>query len=107
MSDSLLHLDDSNFEKELKKNKILVVDFWAEWCGPCKIFGPIFEETAKENKDKDVKLAKVNVDEASKTASTYDIMSIPTIAIFKDGKLIKQQAGVMPKPILKKFIESI
>lgn len=101
----MLELTDKNFEEEIQKNKIVVVDFWAEWCGPCRMFAGIFEEFSKENKE--VVCAKVNVDNAPVTSNKYGIRSIPTIMIFKDGKLITQKSGALPKPMLKAFVDSV
>jgi thioredoxin 1 len=81
----------------------VVVDFWAEWCGPCKMIGPSLEEIAEELEGK-VTIAKLNVDENPGVAGTYGIRSIPTLMIFKDGKLATQKVGAAPKGELKKWI---
>lgn len=101
----MLELTDKNFEEETKKNKIVVVDFWAEWCGPCRMFAGIFEEFSKENPD--VVCAKVNVDYSPMTSSKYNIMSIPTIMIFKNGEYVSQKSGILPKQLLKDFVNSV
>jgi len=101
----MLQLTDKNFEEEIKKNKIVVVDFWADWCGPCRMFAGTFEEFSKENTK--VVCVKVNVDQAPITSGKYNIMSIPTIMIFKDGQPTTQKTGALPKPILKAFVDSI
>ncbi len=89
-----MQFTDQNFEAEvLKSDKPVLVDFWAVWCGPCQMMGPIIEELAKEVGDK-YKVGKLNVDENRETASKYGIMSIPTLIIFKDGKAVKQFVGV-------------
>ena len=101
-----LNLSDTNFEQEvLKSEKPVLVDFWAEWCGPCKIIGPIIEEIASELQSK-LKVAKVNVDEAQDLASKYGIMSIPTLIVFKDGNVIDQIIGAMAKEQLIAKISS-
>ena len=97
-------VNESQFEVEVLKNSgITVVDFWAAWCGPCKMIGPIFEEVSKELID--VKFAKVNVDECPNIASKLRIVSIPTIMIFKNGAPIDTLVGFMPKQQLKAAIE--
>lgn len=96
-----MEFTDQNFDQEvLKSDKLTVVDFWAPWCGPCQIMGPILEELSVEVKDT-AKIGKLNVDENPETASKYGIMSIPTIKIFKDGKIVKEFVGVQQKDILK------
>ena len=85
----ILHLNDSNFNAEVIDSKeAVLVDFWAEWCGPCKRIATVVEEIAKEYKGK-IKVAKVNVDEGRATASNFGIMSIPTLLFFKNGKFLK------------------
>ena len=103
---SILHLDDSNFKAEVVDSKEpVLVDFWAEWCGPCKMIAPVIEELSKEYKGK-VKVAKLNVEEASNTATNFGIMSIPTLMLFKNGTVIKQIVGVVSKSDLKSTIDS-
>jgi thioredoxin 1 len=97
-------LNDANFEMEvLKADEPVLVDFWAPWCGPCKVYGPIVEEVAKELEGKGVKVAKMNVDE-NQTPGKYGIMSIPTSLIFKGGQVVEQMVGVQPKD---KLIEKL
>ncbi len=101
---SLLHLTDNNFKKEvLESNLPVLVDFWAEWCGPCRMVAPIVEEFAKEFQDR-VKVGKLNVDENPRTTGQYGIMSIPTLMFFKHGKVMDHLAGVINKTELKKKI---
>lgn len=100
---------DANFDMEvLKADKPVLVDFWAVWCGPCQMQGPIVEEVAKLMEGK-AKIGKMNVDENPKTAGTYGIMSIPTLIVFKGGKPVKQFVGVQSKETLigelNKFIK--
>ncbi|MDD5489649.1 MAG: thioredoxin [Candidatus Moranbacteria bacterium] len=98
---------DQNFEAEvLKSEKPVLVDFWAEWCGPCQMMGPIVEELAQELKDK-YKIGKLNVDESRETAAKYGIMSIPTLIIFKGGKEVKQLVGVQSKEGLKEELGKV
>lgn len=90
-------LDKKNFdEKVLKAKKPVLVDFWAEWCHPCKVLGPIIEEIAGEVKDKAI-VGKVNVDENQELAQKFGIMSIPTVILFKDGKPAEQWVGMQDK----------
>ena len=94
---------DDNFEGEvLKSVKPVLIDFWAPWCGPCKAIGPIVEELAAQLKDT-VKMMKLNVDESQKTAIKYGVRSIPTLILFKDGKVLDTLIGLVPKEKLEAF----
>lgn len=97
-------LDSKNFEKEINSDTPILVDFWAEWCAPCRAIAPIIEEIDKEMADK-IKVAKLNVDENTDIASKYRIFSIPTLVIFKKGKEIGRLIGAAPKQKILKFIE--
>ena len=93
-----LILTDANFDAEVLKSDVpVLVDFWAPWCGPCKVYGPIVEEVAKELTGKKAKVGKMNVDENQKYPEKYGIMSIPTSMIFKGGEPVEQMVGVQPK----------
>ncbi len=98
----IVHLTDSNFEKETKEG-LVVVDFFATWCGPCQILGPIMEDVAKELTD--VKIFKVDVDENEKTARDFGVMSIPTIVVLKDGAEIDRHVGLMNRTQLTEWIK--
>ena len=98
-------LTDANFKQEVLESDVCVlVDFWADWCMPCRMVAPTVETIAKEYKGK-LKVCKLNVDEASKTASNYGIMSIPTLAIFKNGKVIDKVIGVVSKSELEAAVK--
>jgi thioredoxin 1 len=97
-------VSDSNFDAEvLKSSGPVVVDFWAEWCGPCKMIAPALEEIAGSLGDK-VKIVKLNVDENPATAQKYGIMSIPTLMLFKNGELASRQVGAAPRQKLEQWI---
>jgi len=98
---------DQNFDQEvLKSDQPVLVDFWAPWCGPCQAMGPIIDELAKEFEGK-AKVGKLNVDENSKIAEDFGIMSIPSLKIFKDGKVAQEFTGVQVKETLKNALESL
>jgi thioredoxin 1 len=97
-------VSDADFESEvLKSGTPVVVDFWAEWCGPCRMIGPALEEIAGSLGEK-VKIVKLNVDENPATASKYGVMSIPTLMMFKNGELASRQVGAAPKQKLEQWI---
>ncbi|MFN3135160.1 MAG: thioredoxin TrxA [Candidatus Kryptonium sp.] len=105
MSKNIIELTDSNFEEEvLKSDKLVLVDFWAEWCAPCRMIAPIIEEIANEYSSK-LKVGKLNVDYNPKTAMKYGIMSIPTLMLFKNGRVLEQIVGAMPKKNLLSRLE--
>lgn len=99
-------INDNNFETEvLNSSKPVLVDFFATWCGPCRQMLPIVTELSEEMADK-IKIVKMDVDEAPKTPENYDIQSIPTLILFKDGKVLDQKSGAMPKSQLIDWINS-
>jgi thioredoxin 1 len=100
-----INVSDGNFKQEVLEESLpVLVDFWAVWCGPCLRFAPVIEQIAKEYKGK-LKVCKLNVDEARKTASSYGIMSIPTLAFFKNGKVVDKIVGALPKAELETTIK--
>jgi thioredoxin 1 len=100
-----IEFTDQNFDQDvIKSDKSVLVDFWAPWCGPCQVMGPIIEELAKEIEGK-AKIGKMNVDENSETAQKYGIMSIPSLKIFKNGQVVKEFVGVQNKDALKEALE--
>ncbi len=93
---SIINISTSNFQDEvLRSDRTVLLDFWAPWCGPCRMVGPILEEIAQERAD--VKVGKVNVDEQPDLASQFSVMSIPTLVVMKDSKVVNQTVGARPK----------
>ena len=90
------HLTDKNFDETISKNKVLLIDFWAGWCGPCRALAPTIEELSKEYADK-VLIAKLDVDENPKTAEKFQVFSIPTVILIKDGCEVDRIVGLCPK----------
>ncbi|HEX9503994.1 MAG TPA: thioredoxin [Patescibacteria group bacterium] len=102
-----LTLTDANFEQEvLKSDTPVLVDFWAEWCGPCKMVSPAVTQIAEELKDH-LKVGKLNVDENPVTTQSYQIFSIPSLKVFKGGKIIGEMVGAAPKAVIEKHIKGI
>ena len=100
-----LPINDSNFDEEIKNSKLpILVDFWAEWCGPCKQIGPMLEEISEEKKDK-LKIFKMNVDANPHTPQKFGVRGIPTLMLFKDGNLLETKVGSLPKNILESWID--
>lgn len=98
MNSNIVYVNNGNFQKEvIQSSQPVVVDFYADWCGPCRMISPIMEQIADDYEGR-VKIAKLNVDENEATASQYRVMGIPTLVFFKDGKEVKRLVGVHPKP---------
>lgn len=101
---AVITLTTENFEKEvLKSNKPVLVDFWAPWCGPCRMVGPIVDEIARESTD--YKVGKVNVDEQPALAQKYGVMSIPTLKVFKNGHITQTAVGARPKAAIEAMLK--
>ena len=106
MSDSILHITDSSFEEEvLKSAQPVMLDFWAEWCGPCKMIAPILDELAGQYEGK-LTVAKINIDDNQKTPETYAVRGIPTLILFKDGEVAATRVGAASKSQLEAFIDA-
>ena len=105
MNADVLKVTDSNFDSEVAKSNIpVLVDFWAEWCGPCRLVGPILDELAPVYKTK-LKIGKLNVDENQDTPTKFGVMNIPTMILFKNGKEFQRIVGAMSKPELQKKLD--
>lgn len=106
MSNLVKHIGDEDFETEVIQSTLpVVVDFWAEWCGPCKMVAPILDQLANDF-DGRVKIVKVNVDEHQQRAAQYSVRGIPTLLFFKEGQLVKTQVGALGRPQLAALFES-
>jgi thioredoxin 1 len=100
-----LEITDANFEEVINNDKPVLVDFWAEWCGPCKMIGPVVEELAADYDGKAV-IGKVNVDENPAVSAKFGIRSIPTLLVFKGGEIVDKQVGAVPKGVLSSKLDA-
>ena len=101
-----LELTDATFDETLKSDKPVLVDFWAEWCGPCKMIGPVVEELANDYEGKAV-IAKLNVDENPQVTARFGVRSIPTLLVFKNGQIVDKQVGAVPKSVLAGKLQAL
>lgn len=106
---SYINVAEDNFKSEVENFEgVVVIDFWAEWCNPCKQFSPIFEKVSDNYDDKDeIKFVKINIDNAKSLAAKYEIMSIPTLMVLENGEVIKKKIGLMKEKDLKELIDNI
>jgi len=106
VSENISHTSDANFEAEVLKSDVpVLIDYWAEWCGPCKMIAPILDEVADEFKDR-VKVMKLNIDENAQTPRKYNVRGIPTLMLFKGGDVAAQKVGALSKSQLAAFLEA-
>lgn len=106
MSDKIVYLSDDSFENDVLKSELpVLVDFWAEWCGPCKMIAPILDDVAEEYAGK-LTIAKLNIDQNNASPVKYGVRSIPTLLLFKNGELVANQVGALSKTQLKEFIDA-
>ena len=104
MAENVLEVTDSSFQAEVIESETAVlVDFWAPWCGPCRVVAPVLEEIADERED--LRIAKLNVDENQQTAATFEVLSIPTLILFRNGQPVKKVIGAYPKKKLQAELE--
>ena len=104
MKIAMIHFNKETFDKSLEEGKLMMVDFWADWCGPCQMLGPVIESLAEKYEGKAI-VGKVNTDEEGELAMRYTVMNIPTVIFFKDGKEIDRKVGVMPPDAFIQVLE--
>ncbi len=99
-------ITDATFSQEISEGLVLV-DFWAPWCGPCRMQAPILDQLSQKYDETELKITKLNVDDNPRTAASFGVMSIPTLLFFKDGELVEKRVGVQPKPVLEEIVEKL
>ena len=102
---ALIHFNEEGFDKALSSDKLMMVDFWATWCGPCQMLGPVIEQLAEEYEEQDVIIGKVDVDQWPELAQRYGVMSIPTVIFFENGQEIDRKVGVMPVQVYTDLLD--
>ena len=99
-------ITDATFSQEISEGLVLV-DFWAPWCGPCRMQAPILDQLSQKYDETELKITKLNVDDNPQTAASFGVMSIPTLLFFKDGELVEKRVGVQSKPVLEEIVEKL
>lgn len=99
-------ITDATFSQEISEGLVLV-DFWAPWCGPCRMQAPFLDQLSQKYDETELKITKLNVDDNPQTAASFGVMSIPTLLFFKDGELVEKRVGVQPKPVLEEIVEKL
>lgn len=102
---ALLHFSQEGFDKAAASDRLMLVDFWATWCGPCRMLGPVIEQLAEEYEGKDVLIGKIDVDEEPELARRYGVMSVPTVIFLRNGKEIDRKVGVMPYEVYADLLD--
>lgn len=102
---STMEMTSENFQETLENNDIVFIDYWADWCGPCKAFGPVFEKVSEEHSD--IVFAKCDTEKQTDLAAAFQIRSIPTLMVFREGVLLFNQAGALPEPALEELVAKV
>ena len=102
---ALIHFSEESFQETLDSGKLMLVDFWATWCGPCRMLGPVIEELAEEYEGKDVVVGKVDVDENTELARRYGVMQVPTVLLLQNGEELAREIGVRPMEVYTELLD--